>query len=176
VAELSLIENIQREALNPIEEAEAYQTLTGKFNLSQEELSSRVGKDRSTIANTIRLLKLPAAIQTALVEKKITAGHARPLLSLESPKEQIRVLELILKKALTVRETEHLIQGAKNVRPEKKKVKKDPYMTDLERALSKRLMTRVQIRQHQKKSGNIEIRFSSMEDLNRLFRSLMDER
>jgi ParB family chromosome partitioning protein len=175
VAELSLIENIQREALNPIEEAEAYQTLTGKFNLSQEELSSRVGKDRSTIANTIRLLKLPAAIKTALVEKKITTGHARPLLSLESPKEQMRVLELILKKALTVRETEHLIQGAKKVRPEKKKEKKDPYMTDLERALSKRLMTRVQIRQHQKKSGNIEIRFSSMEDLNRLFRSLMDE-
>ena len=175
-AEMSLIENIQREALNPIEEAEAYQTLTGKFNLSQEDLSSRVGKDRSTIANTIRLLKLPAAIKTALVEKKITTGHARPLLSLESPKEQMRVLELILKKALTVRETEHLIQGTKKVRPEKKKEKKDPYMTDLERVLSKQLMTRVQIRQHQKKSGNIEIRFSSVEDLNRLFRILMDER
>ncbi len=88
----------------------------------------------------------------------------------------MRVLELILKKALTVRETEHLIQGTKKVLPEKKKGKKDPYMTDLERVLSKRLMTRVQIRQHQKKSGNIEIRFSSMEDLNRLFRILMDER
>jgi len=105
LAELSLIENIQREALNPVEEAEAYQTLTGTFNLSQEELASRVGKDRSTIANAIRLLQLPAAVKTALIEKKITTGHARPLLSLASPREQIDALEIILKKGLTVRET-----------------------------------------------------------------------
>ena len=175
LAELSLIENIQRENLNPIEEAEAYQTLTKKFNVSQEDIAARVGKDRSTVANTIRLLKLPTAVQTALIEKKITTGHARPLLSLESPKEQSSALELILKKALTVRETEQMIQQAKKAAPDKQKSTPDPYMMDLAQALSKKLLTRVQICQRRKKCGNIEIRFSSTEDLNRLFRTLMDE-
>ena len=82
-AEMSLIENIQREELNPLEEANAYVTLIEKFKLSQEEISSRVGKDRSTIANTVRLLKLPAKVKTALVEKKISSGHARCLLALQ---------------------------------------------------------------------------------------------
>ncbi len=175
VAELSLIENIQREALNPVEEAEAYQTLTGKFNLSQEELASRVGKDRSTIANAIRLLQLPAAVKTALIEKKITTGHARPLLSLASPREQITALEIILKKGLTVRETERLIQDARKDMPERKKTKPDPYIADLEKTLSRHLMTRVQIRRLHKERGTIEIRFNSEEDLNRLFRIFMDE-
>ena len=175
VAELSLIENIQREALNPVEEAEAYQTLTGKFNLSQEELASRVGKDRSTIANAIRLLQLPAAVKTALIEKKITTGHARPLLSLASPREQIDALEIILKKGLTVRETERLIQDARKDMPERKKTKPDPYIADLEKTLSRHLMTRVQIRRLHKERGTIEIRFNSEEDLNRLFRIFMDE-
>ncbi len=175
VAELSLIENIQREALNPVEEAEAYQTLTGTFNLSQEDLASRVGKDRSTIANTIRLLQLPAAVKTALIEKKITTGHARPLLSLDSPKEQITALEIILKKGLTVRETERLIQEARKDVPDRKKTKQDPYIADLEKTLSRQLMTRVQIRRLQKERGTIEIRFNSEEDLTRLFRILMDE-
>ena len=175
VAELSLIENIQREALNPVEEAEAYQTLTGTFNLSQEELASRVGKDRSTIANAIRLLQLPAAVKTALIEKKITTGHARPLLSLASPREQITALEIILKKGLTVRETERLIQDARKDMPERKKTKPDPYIADLEKTLSRHLMTRVQISSLHKERGTIEIRFNSEEDLNRLFRILMGD-
>ena len=175
LAELSLIENIQREALNPVEEAEAYQTLTGKFNLSQEELASRVGKDRSTIANAIRLLQLPAAVKTALIEKKITTGHARPLLSLASPREQITALEIILKKGLTVRETERLIQDARKDMPERKKTKPDPYIADLEKTLSRHLMTRVQISSLHKERGTIEIRFNSEEDLNRLFRILMGD-
>ncbi len=107
-AEMSLIENIQREELNPLEEAAAYITLIEKFNLSQEEISSRVGKDRSTIANTIRLLKLPAKVKAALVEKKISAGHARCLLACNSTEEQIAALDIILKKELNVRETERL--------------------------------------------------------------------
>lgn len=175
LAELSLIENIQREALNPVEEAEAYQTLTGTFNLSQEELASRVGKDRSTIANAIRLLQLPAAVKTALIEKKITTGHARPLLSLASPREQIDALEIILKKGLTVRETERLIQDARKDMPERKKTKPDPYIADLEKTLSRHLMTRVQISSLHKERGTIEIRFNSEEDLNRLFRILMGD-
>jgi ParB family chromosome partitioning protein len=99
-AEISLIENIQREELNPLEVATAYITLNEKFNLSQEEISTRVGKDRSTITNTIRLLKLPAKIKAALVEKKISAGHARCLLACASAEEQIAALTIILKKEL----------------------------------------------------------------------------
>jgi ParB family chromosome partitioning protein len=102
LAELSLIENIQREALNPMEEADAYQTLLTRFSLSQEEISARVGKDRSTIANTVRLLKLPDAAKKALIGKQITAGHARALLALDLPGEQLGALKIIQKKELNV--------------------------------------------------------------------------
>ena len=175
VAELSLIENIQREALNPIEEAEAYQTLTGQFGLSQEDLSSRIGKDRSTIANSLRLLKLPTAIKNALIEKKITSGHARPLLGIDTPKDQLKILDTILKNMLSVRDTERLLQNLKKTAPEKKNVKKNNYVVDLERALSKIMLTRVQIHLNQKKAGRIEILFNSAEDLDRLIKVLMDE-
>ena len=120
LAELSLIENIQREALNPIEEADAYQTLMTRFSLSQEEISARVGKDRSTIANTVRLLKLPEAVKKALIGKSITAGHARALLALDLPGEQIGALKIIQQKELNVRDTERLIQKLKKA-PEQKK-------------------------------------------------------
>jgi ParB family chromosome partitioning protein len=175
VAELSLIENIQREALNPLEEAEAYQTLTGQFGLSQEDLSTRVGKDRSTIANTLRLLKLPPPVKKALIEKKITSGHARSLLGIDSPKEQLKILEIVLKKALSVRDTERLMQNLKKTTPEKKLLKKDPYIMDMERILSRIMMARVQIYLNKKKSGRIEIIFNSADDLNRLIKVLMDE-
>ena len=120
LAELSLVENIQREALNPIEEADAYQTLLTRFSLSQEEISARVGKDRSTIANTVRLLKLPDAAKTALIARQITAGHARALLALDLPGEQISALKIIRQKELNVRDTERLIRNLKKA-PEKKK-------------------------------------------------------
>jgi ParB family transcriptional regulator, chromosome partitioning protein len=175
VAELSLIENIQREALNPIEEAEAYQILTGQFGLSQEELSRRVGKDRSTIANALRLLKLPSAARKALIEKKITSGHARPLLGLDAPEDQLKILAAILKHALSVRETERLTQNLIRASTGIKKVKVDPYVKDIEQTLSTKMMTRVQIYQNQKKAGRIEIRFNSPEDLNRLIKVLLEE-
>ena len=175
VAELSLIENIQREALNPIEEAEAYQTLTGQFGLSQEDLSTRVGKDRSTIANTLRLLKLPPAVKNALTEKKITSGHARSLLGIDSPKEQLKILETVLKKALSVRDTERLMQNLKKTTPGKKHLKKDIYIMDVERTLSRIMMAKVQIYLTKKKSGRIEIIFNSADDLNRVIKLLMDE-
>lgn len=175
VAELSLIENIQREALNPIEEAEAYQTLTGQFGLSQEDLSIRVGKDRSTIANSLRLLKLPTAIKNALIEKKITSGHARPLLGVDSPQDQLKILETILKDTLSVRDTERLLQNLKKPVPEKKNIKKNSYIMDLERTLSKIMMAKVQIYLNQKKAGRIEILFNSAEDLDRLTKILMDQ-
>jgi ParB family chromosome partitioning protein len=173
VAELSLIENIQREALNPIEEANAYQTLMTRFSLSQEEISARVGKDRSTIANTIRLLKLPEALKKALIGKAITAGHARALLALDLPGEQIGALKVIEKKDLNVRDTERLIQSLKKAPARKKSSRKDPFLTDLERELSSLLLAPVQIRAG-KRSGTIEIRYANEEDLNRLVLLLRD--
>jgi ParB family chromosome partitioning protein len=175
VAELSLIENIQREALNPIEEAEAYQTLTVHFGLSQEDLSVRVGKDRSTIANTLRLLKLPPAVRNALIEKKITGGHARSLLGIDSLQEQLKMLDTVLKKTLSVRDTERLMQNSKKTSPGKKRLKKDTYIMDMERILSRIMMARVQIYANKKKSGRIEIIFNSANDLNRLIKVLMEE-
>jgi len=173
-AELSLIENIQREELNPLEEADAYVTLIEKFNLSQESISAQVGKDRSTIANTIRLLKLPSKVKTALVEKKITSGHARCLLALASPEEQISALDNILKRGFNVRETEKLINKLKQKPAEKKSAVKDRFMSDLEKSLTTKCMARVQLKGSAKK-GAIEITYNSMDELNRLARYLLDE-
>jgi ParB family transcriptional regulator, chromosome partitioning protein len=174
-AEISLIENIQREELNPLEEAGAYVTLIEKFKLSQEEISLQVGKDRSTIANTVRLLKLPATVQNALLKNKISAGHARCLLALNSQDEQIAALNVILKKDLNVRETERLIQKAKNRPTDKKQViKKDRFLNDLEKAMSAKLLAKVQINGSDKK-GLIEIRYTSMDELNRLSGLILDD-
>ena len=172
-AELSLIENIQREELNPLEEADAYVTLMGKFNLSQENISIRVGKDRSTIANTVRLLKLPAKAKTALIEKKITSGHARCLLAYPTVEQQIAALDLILKRGLNVREAERLIQKVKNQPPEKKPLSKDRFIADLEKSLSAKLMAKVQIKGSAKK-GSVEVRYTSMDELNRLTSFILD--
>ncbi len=173
-AEMSLIENIQREELNPLEEAAAYITLNERFNLSQEEISFRVGKDRSTITNIIRLLRLPAKIKAALVEKKISAGHARCLLACNSTEEQIAALQIILKKELNVRETERLIQNIKKQSVSKKPVAKDRFLADLEKAMTAKLIAKVQIKGIAKK-GAIEIRYSSMDELNRLSGLILDD-
>lgn len=172
-AEISLIENIQREELNPLEEANAYVTLTESFHLSQEEIATRVGKDRSTIANTVRLLKLPAKAKTALVEKKITSGHARCLLAFTSVDEQNKLLDLILKKGLNVRESEKLIQRFKTQPSEKKITAKDRFTADLEKQLTAKLMAKVQIKGSHKK-GAIEVHFTSMDELNRLAGLFLD--
>lgn len=166
-AELSLIENLQRESLNPLEEANAYQTLVETFGQTHESIATKIGKDRSTVANTIRLLKLPGKIQRALVEKKISAGHARAILSVDTGQQQTAVFETILNKDLNVRETERLIQALKTPKVEKKAVKRELYLDDLEKKLSSLLMTRVQIKKKSKK-GAIEINFSSTDELGRL--------
>ena len=173
-AEMSLIENIQREELNPLEEAAAYITLNETFNLSQEAISFRVGKDRSTITNTIRLLKLPAKIKAALVEKKISAGHARCLLACNSTEEQMAALDIILKKELNVRETERLIQNIKKQPANKKQGSKDRFLADLEKAMSAKFIAKVQIKGTSKK-GAIEIRYTSMDELNRLSGLILDD-
>lgn len=174
VAELSLVENIQREELNALEEASAYQTLMDKFGLSQEEISSRVGKDRSTIANTVRLLKLPVEVKEALIQKKITPGHARSLLSAGSPAEQTRIFHLMIKRGLNVRETERLIKGFKDAPKEKQRHERNPHISDIEKKLSSRMMAPVRIN-YGKKKGVIEIIFRGDEDLDRLLAMLMED-
>ncbi|PKN76321.1 MAG: chromosome partitioning protein ParB [Deltaproteobacteria bacterium HGW-Deltaproteobacteria-10] len=173
-AEMSLIENIQREELNPLEEANAYITLIETFRLSQEEIAVRVGKDRSTIANTVRLLKLPAKAKTALIEKTITSGHARCLLSFATLAEQNKVLDLILKKGLNVRETERLIQSFKTQPSAKKPVARDRFLADLEKALAGKFMAKVKIKGDYNK-GIIEVSFTSLDELNRLAGMILDD-
>ena len=133
-----------------------------------------MGKDRSTITNTIRLLKLPAKIKAALVEKKISAGHARCLLACNSAEEQIAALNIILKKELNVRETERLIQNLKKQPANKKQGSKDRFLADLEKAMSAKFIAKVQIKGTSKK-GAIEIRYTSMDELNRLSGLILDD-
>jgi len=171
VAEMSLIENIQREELNPIEEARAYQTLTEQFGLSHEEIALRVGKDRSTITNTLRLLKLPEEVKRALINREISSGHARALLMVESPREQLRLLREIIKKDLSVRDTERLIRKPQVTEPRRK----DNIFEDIKRQIEARLMTKVKISQG-KKGGKIELYFKSEDELNRLLDWLMKEK
>lgn len=173
VAELSLIENIQREDLNPIEEAEAYQNLVNQFNLSQEQISDRTGKDRSTVANSLRLLKLPPSIQKELITKTISSGHARALLSLNSQEEQEGVLKEIVNKGLSVREAESLVKKIKEVVIKKEKPQKSNDIISIETNLSHKLMTKVQISQSQK-GGSIQIKFRTIDELNRLIDLIMD--
>jgi len=166
------VENIQREGLNPIEESEAYQTLTKTFRLSQDEISSRVGKDRSTIANSLRLLNLPGEARDALIKKDISAGHARAILSVDSREKQIVLLMEVIKKKLSVRETEKLAKSIDTHLKKKKKVGKDTYIIDLENKMSERLMARTGVKQLSN-GGVIEIRFSSSDDLERLVDIIM---
>jgi ParB family chromosome partitioning protein len=172
MAEISLIENIQRSDLNPIEEAEAFLMLMEKFGLSHEDISVRVGKDRTTVTNAVRLLKLSPEVREALSKKQLTAGHARALLSLSSAAEQVRLLRDILKNGLNVRETELLVRGLRKKASQTRKQIKDEQLAYLEGKLSRSLMTNVRIRTA-KSGGTIEIRFSSPDELDRLLKILL---
>jgi len=179
MVELALIENLQREDLNPVEEAEAFQILSDTFNLSHEEIAKKVSKVRSTITNSLRLLNLPEPILSDLREAKLSAGHARPILSLDNEKQQINLWRRIKRDMLNVRDVESLVkkvEPTKHKFPEKKKQLKTPFIKDLEERLMHIMGSRVRIRGNEKK-GNIEIEFYSKEDLNRLleiFESIED--
>lgn len=165
--EMALIENIQREDLNAVEEAEAYQALIDNFSLSQEELARRVGKERSTVANALRLLKLPAEIKRDIVEERLSMGHARALLSLDAPDQMKKAREEIVKGELTVREAETLVKRLKAGRAPRQKVGVDPHLTDLEDRLKRHFKARIAIRQSGRK-GRIEIFYTSREELSRI--------
>jgi len=174
--ELALVENIQREQLNPIEEAQAYQKLMEETGQTQEQIAERLGKDRSTVANFIRLLKLPPAISRLVSEGKLSPGHARALLASDStPSEMLRLAESILENGWSVRETE---RQAKNSRREKlprpPKVH-DPNEAAAEDRLRQTLGTKVEILTRTKNSGEIRIHFYNHEDLMRIFEFITEK-
>lgn len=175
--ELALVENIQREDLNPIEEAEAFQRLMGQRDLSQEKVADLVGKDRSTVANALRILRLPKEVLGLVVDQKISAGHARALLPLFSPEHQRSLAERIVKEGLSVRDTEQIVQNTlAGKRPAKRSRKLDPFVQDLENKLQLRLGSQVRIFHHKKNHGRIEIRYFSLDDLDRILDSLTIDR
>ncbi|MCX5678910.1 MAG: ParB/RepB/Spo0J family partition protein [Candidatus Omnitrophica bacterium] len=167
MVEISLIENIQREELNPVEEAFAFQKLITDFNFTQEKIATALGKDRSTIANTIRLLGLPKKIQDYISKNIITAGHAKAILSLPAETDQLRVCNLIVKKGLSVRETECLVARRMSGAKPAVEIRKDQSIIDIESQLQQLFGTRVRIT-HGKKRGVIQIEYYSTDDMNRI--------
>lgn len=173
--ELALIENVQRADLTPLEAAEAYRQLTEEFQLSHEEVSQRVGKSRVAVTNTLRLLKLPPAVQQALAEGQISEGHARALLALSTPQAQNAALQTILKQGLNVRQTEELVRRLSGQKPVRKaKPGPSPEVLELEERLEASLGTRVTLNRRGK-GGTLVIHFYSDEELNALIERFIEE-
>lgn len=166
---IALIENLQREDLDPIEEAEAYQILMNDFGYTQEEIAESVGKNRSTVTNMIRLLKLSPAIRDAVSKGRLSMGHARTLLSIESPDIRDQFYRIVVEKGLSVRELESLIRTeTKYVPKKKKKAQQDAHeIKALEEELQKVLGTKVGV-EFKKKRGKIIIEYYSLDDLDRI--------
>jgi ParB family transcriptional regulator, chromosome partitioning protein len=167
--ELAIIENIHREDLNPLEVAHSYKRLMEECNLTQEEVAVKVSRDRASVANFLRLIKLPRKIQESLQDGDLSMGHARALLSLESAEQQVQVWQKILKSALSVRQVENLVRSqTKKVKPRAKGASaQTAYISDLENKLRTHLATKVSIKAR-KKGGVIEIDYYSDDELDRL--------
>ena len=169
--ELALIENIQRQDLNPLEEATAYSSLISEFQLTQDEVAHRVGKDRSSVANYLRLLKLPQEIKERIQNSELSMGHARALIALEKTKDQLELLNRILQEHLNVRQTENLIRNWKKPESHKPKssAKADPNVRSAEQKLQEILGTQVVIRTSPDGKGRIEIHYHDTDDLIRIY-------
>jgi ParB family chromosome partitioning protein len=164
--EAALVENVQRADLNAVELAEAYHRLAAEFSLSHDEIARRVGKERVTVANTVRLLKLPAAVKQAVVDGRLSAGHARALLS-APPGRLLPIFEAALRKGLSVREVERMCQEGERKKSTSRPGRYDPHLKDLEDRLSRRGGTRVRIRGTAKK-GQLEVSYFSEGEFERL--------
>ena len=177
IAQIALIENLQRENLNPIEEALGYQTLLNKYDMTQEDVSNKIGKSRSAIANSIRLLSLDEPIREKLISGEISSGHARALLSVEDAQIRFAVLENIISKGLNVRQTEALAKQLHNSKPRRKAPKLSEehkaQLDIIENRLSSYLGTKVTL-SHEKKKGEIKIQYYGNEDLDRIL-SLIEQ-
>lgn len=170
IVETSLIENIQRENLNPMEEAAAYKRLLNEFHLKQEEIAERVSKSRTTITNSMRLLNLDERVQQMVVEEMLSTGHARALLTIEDPDLQFQTANKIYNEKLSVREVEKLVKRIGKEKPVKKErdFQQDAVYKDLEEKMKASLGTKVTISRRDHKKGKIEIEYYSMEELERL--------
>lgn len=165
--EISLIENIQREELNPIEEANAYRRLCDEFQFTQEKIGQTIGKDRTTVANLMRLLLLPGKIQECVQKNLISMGHARAILSIGTERAQIKFCHKIIKRGLSVRQTEAMVKKLSEKSQVETHAVKDHHIALIEEELQHRFGTRVKI-MHGKKRGRIEIQYYSNEDLERI--------
>ena len=167
---LAIVENIQREELNSIEEAQAYRRLISEFNVSQTDVAGMVGKDRSSIANTLRLLNLPEEVQDMIQEGTLAAGHARALLALTTQKEQTVLARRIVAENMTVRQVEHIVGLIKTPKSTggRRRKEKPAYLADLEKAFTGHLATRVNIDEKRGGKGRITIEFYSHDDFERL--------
>ena len=178
VTEMALIENIQREDLNAIEVALAFRNLIDTYNLTQERLSERLGKNRATIANHLRLLKLPAEIQLGLRDHKLEMGHARALLSVDDPKKQLQLYNLILKEDLTVRKVEELAkrENENDANPAEKEIGKTktekPDYSEFQKFLTGRLGSKVKISSRPNGNGTVVINFANESELKKLIETL----
>ena len=177
VMEVALIENIQREDLNPVEEAKAYQHLIEEYKLKQEDVAKKVSKNRTTITNALRLLKLPESILNMLITGTISGGHARALLAIDDPKKQQKIADKIVKDKLSVREVEKLVKdGGDKSSPNpksKKKLPQEAIYEDLEERLSKAMGTKVRIQRKNATQGKIEIEYYSNDELDAITNKLM---
>jgi len=175
VVEIALIENIQRENLNPIEEAMAYKKLLTEFNLKQDEVAERVSKSRTAVTNAMRLLKLNAKIQQMIVDEMISTGHARALLAIDNEEEQYNLATRIFDEKLSVRDVENIIRQMRNPKvPKEKKVIENSFVyKDLEEKMISVIGTKVSVNQKAKGKGKIEIEYYSNDELERIFDLLM---
>jgi ParB family chromosome partitioning protein len=172
--EASLVENLQREDLNPIEIALTYKKLTAETGLTQQEVAEKVGKDRTSVTNIIRLLKLPDEIQTILAERKLSMGHARALLGLDNPDTQVSLAREIVQKNLSVRDAEKLVSRLKRPPSKEKRSEPDPNLAALQEELVERLGTKVSIIGTNNK-GVMKLYYYSSDDLNRIYDRIKGE-
>ena len=173
--EIALIENIQRENLNPIEESRGYERLAREFSLTQEALARKVGKERSTVANSLRLLALPEEIQKMLEDDKLTAGHARALLTVSDRRKQLSLAQTIISKGLSVREAEVLAKGEpvkSSLTSPKTPRQLDQHLTNIQNEIQRALGTRVRIVSQGKNKGKIEVEYYSADDFERILQKL----
>ena len=174
IAEISLIENIQRTDLNPIEEARAYKSLIEEYNLKQDDLAERVSKSRTTITNAMRLLKLADDVQEMIIDDRISAGHARALLSIENPEEQYELAQRVMDEKLSVRDIEKIVKAKNKPKIEKKKnEKQEALYRDIENRLKDSIGTKVTIVAKGDKMGKIEIEFYDQDDLQKIMDLLL---
>jgi ParB family chromosome partitioning protein len=170
--ELALVENLQRDDLNPIEAAHGYRRLLDEFGYTQDRLAKRVGKDRSTLANSLRLLKLPERVQQMTARGALTEGHARALLAIDDAAGQLEAAEKIVREGLSVRQAELLARRGKPARPAKTKPRESPAVRDLIERLQRALGARVLLK-HRAGRGKLEIRFSSLDQLDAILKKLL---